>query len=125
MSYEGHTKVLCANGHLSVFDAHSMPITLAFPGHVEWRCPTCKAEKVWSADVDQTNGIDPKTGLCPGDVKLRVKNGHACICPTCGKKHTCADVQYHIPKTRAAEAARRPCGRAKDIPSGARRLLRQ
>ena len=98
MSYEGHTKVLCANGHLSVFDAHSMPVALAFPGHVEWRCPTCKAEKAWSADVDQTNGIDSKTGLCPGDVKLRVKNGHACICPTCGKKHACAKVQYHIPK---------------------------
>ena len=93
MSYEGHTKVLCANGHLFVYDAYTSNTT-------QWRCPTCKAERAWSADVDQTNGIDPETGLCPGDVKLRVKNGHACMCPTCGKKHTCADVQYHIPKMR-------------------------
>ena len=97
MSYEGYTKVLCANGHLFVFDAFVFDAH-AFP--VGWRCPTCKAKSAWSAEVDATNGIDPKTGLCPGDVKLRVKNGHACICPTCGKKHTCADVQYHIPKMR-------------------------
>lgn len=95
MSYEGHTRVLCENGHLFVYDAYD-PHELRDPK--TWRCPSCRKKMAWSTSVDTTNGADPETGLCPGDVKLKVKNRHRCACPTCGNEHSCATVQYHIPK---------------------------
>lgn len=94
MSYEGHVKVLCEKGHLFIYDA--------FDSHVRpgWTCPHCGSGIAFSTCVDETNGIDDKTGLCPGDVKLVVKNAHKCQCSNCGNKHSSAPVQYHIPKAR-------------------------
>jgi hypothetical protein len=94
MSYEGHTKILCEQGHLYVYDAYDaydMPM-------LSWKCPTCKSRKAWSTNVDETNGED-ETGLCPGDVKLRIRNSHKCKCK-CGHVHAKERVQYFIPKQK-------------------------
>ena len=93
MSYEGVTKVLCDNGHLSVFDAYDTPRMTS------WRCKHCGEGSAWEAHVDQTNGPDD-TGLCPGDVKLRVRKLHECKCGWCGHKHSKEPVQYFIPAAR-------------------------
>ena len=92
MSYEGQTKLLCENGHLDIFDAYDTPHVMS------WKCRHCGAKAAWVAHVDQTNGQDPKTGLCSGDFRLKVLSRHECKCPKCGNKHAKAPVQYRIPR---------------------------
>jgi hypothetical protein len=91
MSYEGSMKILCKQGHLSVYDAYTSP-NIYF-----WTCPFCRSSAAWFTDIDETNGSDEKTGLCPGDVKLRIRKRHECQCK-CGHKHSSEPVQYFIPK---------------------------
>lgn len=101
MSYEGHTKILCEQGHLYVYDAYDAmvnPEDYDSP-MLAWKCPTCKSRKAWSTNVNETNGEDIKTGLCPGDVKLRMRNSHKCKCK-CGHVHAKERVQYFIPKQK-------------------------
>lgn len=93
MSYEGHEKVLCENGHLWVYydyELYSLDLKT-------WRCKHCKSKAAWRTSVDETNGTE-KNGLCPGDVKLRVRRSHYCKCPKCGKAHQSKPTEYHIPK---------------------------
>jgi hypothetical protein len=93
MSYEGSVKVLCEQGHLSVYDCYDYPHILS------WTCKFCGSSAAWHTEIDETNGPDEISGLCPGDVKLRIRNRHECQC-NCGHKHSSAPVQHFIPKTR-------------------------
>ncbi len=90
MSYEGHEKILCENGHLTIQYAYTEQ-------EQPWRCPYCRARSAATFIVDETNGPD-ETGLCPGDVKLKVRRAHRCRCMECGNQHRSEPVQYHIPK---------------------------
>lgn len=91
MSYEGHTKILCKNGHLSIFDTYT-EICIS-----EFNC-VCGAKAVWYTNVDETNGDNETTGMCPGDVKLKIRKKNECKCPKCKKIHRSDMVQYYIPK---------------------------
>jgi hypothetical protein len=49
MSYEGHTQLICANGHHHTYDAYD---------DGESACPTCGGAWTHRHDVDVTNGYD-------------------------------------------------------------------
>lgn len=96
MSYEGFEKVLCKEGHESIFDtldlrhAHFDPII---------RGCYCGAVFVWATSVDETNGIDEETGKCPGDVELEIlEPAKMCHCMTCGMMHEIGEPRYKIPE---------------------------
>ncbi len=90
MSYEGHEKILCRNGHLSVFDAYDdiNPSTFS--------C-RCGAVCVWWTAVDTTNGDDEETGRCPGDVDLEIEMPADYDTCNLGHSHTVREATYKIP----------------------------
>jgi len=89
MSYEGHDKFLCPNGHLWIQNcmAYAEPEV----------CPECGENFVWVTNVDETNGAEDGEDLCPGDVILEIAHKNICICKDCGQTHQKAPVQYFIP----------------------------
>jgi hypothetical protein len=94
MSYEGYEVWLCRNGHQHRRDAlQVLEMSLG-----EWKCPDCGASLAWYTCVDETNGQDPETGKCPGEVDLEIdKPAVTETCPTCKYTHRIAPETYKIP----------------------------
>lgn len=82
MSYEGYDQILCENGHLSIYDAFTSPIGY---GEDHWECGVCGADMAWWGGVDETNGEDEETHMCPGEVDFKMKGQPtASLCKHCG-----------------------------------------
>ena len=98
MSYEGTEEILCENGHHEAFDCYMAPNLNS------WKCGVCGKKAVWWNAIDETNGIDEDTGVCPGTVELELvkdSNEPLTTCPTC-KCNT-----YEIPVYKIPESGRR------------------
>ena len=81
--------LLCEKGHLMEIDCHQAEPTC---------CHDCLGEIVWRADVDETNGADEVTGLCPGEVLLeKMADAKWCECEKCGVRHMSEPERYKIP----------------------------
>jgi hypothetical protein len=89
MSYEGYVVKLYVNGHRRVYD----PLDFYFSDGPSCECGV---EWVWEASVDQTNGADPKTGMCPGEERLAELEvaKEPSRCPTCDQ--TTSETLYRV-----------------------------
>lgn len=94
MSFEGYYQRLCENGHYSAIDVYAGD----FQDLDDWECAVCDAPLAWEQLVDETNGIDPETGECPGSVYLEIAvQPKICICKECGHTHEVDPPRYTIP----------------------------
>jgi hypothetical protein len=91
MSYEGYDVHLCALGHMfRSDDAWDKP-----------KCPWCQEDGVYRIMVDETNGADPETGLCPGEDRvnaLEVEEAEQTAVCNMGHQHITLPARYRIPR---------------------------
>ena len=105
MSYEGYTRVLCAEGHLHSFDCYDEPELriseagkFSYEGEeyevVAWTCPDCGSNVVWFEGVDQTNDSGWST-----DLKIfSAAENKTCQC--CKNVKKVKKESYYIPSNR-------------------------
>ena len=84
MSYEGTDYFLCADGHLTCYDANYF-----YYGDERPACSVrgCEKDFVYAARHDQTNG-----NAYPPE--MIVEEEHVCVCEVCGNKHHSAPTRY-------------------------------
>ena len=101
MSYEGYEVWLCEKGHEHSFDCYDTPSV------EDWNCPICNSRCVWYTCVDQTNGCNPKTGRCHGEVDLEIdQEAEYEVCKTCGAKKLIREETYKIPEKKGIKVNR-------------------
>ena len=71
MSYEGHERYLCKNGHYWKLDAYETMYK-----EEKEKCPICEEEEIWNESVDETNGEGNPT-------KLNLDSKKTKICKCC------------------------------------------
>lgn len=92
MSFEGYDQLLCANGHLRVYDCYEQ-VELNNP---EFIC-SCGAQYVFWHLVDQTNGIDPENIEGTQGYPFEIDKPSIQICCNLGHKHEVTEQTYKIP----------------------------
>jgi hypothetical protein len=98
MSFEGYYRLLCEDGHLTLCDVYSdYPEKCGSVAHGEF----CNKQFVWENTVDQTNGVDEETGLCPGEFPLQIDHEKVITtCECCGETKLISDYRYKIPTNK-------------------------
>lgn len=98
MSWEGYNQNICANGHMFNSDAL---LDWFYDGVKEQEiCPYCKAPKVWTHVVDETNGYEAgNQSTYPMELE-ELTPAKFCNCTICGNTHMIAPPTYKIPEPR-------------------------
>jgi hypothetical protein len=105
MSWEGHYRLLCGQGHLYHADPYYSYIPSDHKGADDYDlCSSCQSPAVWLNIVDETNGsfdIDSEgreTDVrIDGFIELTVKTEMVICTCACGDRHLKAPETYHIP----------------------------